>query len=193
MSTEIKNNTTNSALFSKEANRKDKDWHWTYSCTLFGIFGGVIALAFFGKYTLISFIELTKFLSFFCLVGLLIPMKIWEKYLGIKNVEVIMFNILGIGPIVVSALLILNFSFRQKEETKTYAVEHFEREYTFFQDYPVILYTLENNIYHDQPNCRSMEIKPGDVITSPAKYIKITTAKGFLGYDVFILNEALYE
>ena len=95
-----------------------KDWHWTLTVTIIGLFFGMFSLTVAGAETVITKFELSRFAVFCCVVPLLIPMRYYGRWLGINKLHSFLFSVLGIGPIICGIALWMNFFIHQNKRTE---------------------------------------------------------------------------
>lgn len=170
---------------------KSKDWHWAYSVMLIGLFFGLASLVIAGNKTLVSFGFISRVLAFCCCLGLLIPMRFYMKWLGLDRLEAVLFNVMGVGPIICSTLLWMNFLIRTDQQSEVYPV--LSRELiggAYFQDITVA-FTLADSAWADYPEVRRFEVTEDNVNIINGREVKITVATGLLGYRVLVGNEVL--
>ena len=170
---------------------KSKDWHWAYSVMLAGLFLGLMSLAYVGNKTLVSFGFISRVLAFCCCFGLLIPMRFYMRWLGLDRLEALLFNVMGVGPLLCSTLLWLNFLVRTDRQTEIYPVVSKELiSGAYFQDITVS-FTLADSAWAEYPEVRRFEITEDNITIINGMEVKITVATGFLGYVVLVDNEVL--
>lgn len=79
----------------------------TFSVLSFFVGFGMV-IGFYG-YTFISFFALSQFIVAFAVLGFLIPLKYYQKWFHFIKYEMIVFNILGVAPLLSGLFLCLNF------------------------------------------------------------------------------------
>ncbi len=165
---------------------KEKNWHWAYTVMLAGFFLGIFSLAFAGGKTLVSFAFLSRLLAFCCLAGLLIPMRLYSRWLGMNKLASFLFNVMGIGPLLCSILLWLNFFITADARQETYSIAQAKLVTAVYFDDASVLFTLERDAYKENPEFRRIGITSENVPLIYGKTLRITTAEGLLGYRVLL-------
>lgn len=72
--------------------------------------------------TLIPFSTMSKILLFFAVIGLLVPLRYYAKWISFSKYEVILFNILGLAPFLTGLLLLLNYNFTSTKFKHYYSI-----------------------------------------------------------------------
>lgn len=160
---------------------KEKDWSYAHSFIIFGFFAGLALMAIFSIRTLIPLMDLSKILAACLFTGMLLPKKWYRKWFGFNIYEVILFNLLGVGPFLCGLLLTVNFIFT----TNTYT-EHrpiIMKKVTSNIGGTKVLYHLEGGAYKEFSRVRKFDLKDYEKMKK-AEYIKYTFADGCLGYKV---------
>ena len=75
-----------------------------------GIFAGLIAVVFVGSLTFIGYDALFRWFLLFAFVGNLLPRQMSGLHWGMERLEWFLFNLLALGPLVLSICLLLNFT-----------------------------------------------------------------------------------
>lgn len=159
---------------------KDKSYRYITFSVLGFFIGFVITLIFF-NYTLISFLGLSKFIVGFAVAGFLIPLKLYRKWFHFIKYEVIIFNVIGVAPILTALFLLLNFLITV--ETSTQELKIVELGYIGDGNAKTLQVVLENNVFSD--NAKIIEINsitPDELLHST--HFRVTIGKGLFGYDV---------
>lgn len=89
---------------------------------IFGLFIGFGLIFLMYPVTLINFFNLTKLYIGCSVVGFIIPIKFYQKWFQFIKYEIVLFNILGGGPILTALFLILNFLFTSNPQTINYEI-----------------------------------------------------------------------
>ncbi|MBL7946859.1 MAG: hypothetical protein JNN32_12415 [Flavobacteriales bacterium] len=165
-----------------EARPRDQSWPGTLM--VLGIFVLLASFWWAGTRTLISYMELARWFALFAFVGNLLPYTRVGLALGMERLEWFLFNLLAVGPLVLSSLLWLNLLVHGEERTAitAYAGDFMElRSYWMAND----------------------ELPPQEVVTSTLEQVMGTppmgavgghymgTAKGILGYQVVTTYERI--
>jgi len=165
-----------------EARPRDQSWPGTLM--VLGIFVLLASFWWAGTRTLISYMELARWFALFAFVGNLLPYKRVGLALGMERLEWFLFNLLAVGPFVLSALLWLNLLVHSEERTAitAYGGDIMElRNYWMANDelppHEAVTTTLEQVL--DQP----------PMGTIGGHYMG--TAKGVLGYEVITTYERI--
>jgi hypothetical protein len=95
--------------------------------------------------------KLLKLFSLFTAIGFLIPIKLYRKKLTMSFYEYILFNILSVGPALLSLMLILNFAAKSEPYVETYKIVSKERESHQW------VYKLEEQAYQNKKYLRTVE------------------------------------
>lgn len=75
-----------------------------------GIFAGLISIVFIGSQTFIGYDALFRWFLLFAFAGNLLPRQFSGLHWGMERLEWFLFNLLAIGPLVLSLGLLLNFT-----------------------------------------------------------------------------------
>ncbi len=165
--------------------KKDKSMLFLTLAVL-GLFVGLLLIIGFYSVTLISFYTVTKFLVGFGIVGFLIPLKLYQKWLNFIKYEMIIFNVIGIAPFFTGLILLLNFTITTVTTTETYNIEK-----AYFDSGRFVGIVLENNAFADES--RIVEFSDKNLIEIKRyKTLSITLDKGLFGFDVVKNREFSY-
>lgn len=131
--------------------------------------------------TLISIFSLSKFIVAFAVIGFLIPLKVYQKWFHFIKYEVIIFNIIGISPLLTGLFLLLNYSIASEPVTNKYRVE---KIYIDGQPgYETVGVVLEKNFFSgEQKIVQIKDPNPKEMMTN--RYLKVTIAQGLFGFEV---------
>lgn len=83
---------------------------------LAGLFGFIFLFFFIGHRTLVSFTTLFRWFALFSLVGNFVPLRWYAKPLAMDRAEWFYFNLVGVGPLIMGACLLVNFLFHGPEQ-----------------------------------------------------------------------------
>ena len=86
--------------------KKDKSYNYIVFAVLCFFVGFGLSIAFY-SYVLIDIVTLSKFIAAFAVIGFLIPLKLYRKWFDFIKYEMIIFNIIGIAPILTGLFLII--------------------------------------------------------------------------------------
>jgi hypothetical protein len=161
---------------------RNGEWHWSHTLMLVGLFIGFGAVIWLANQTIITLWEISRYLLFACCFLLVIPYRIYRDELHLERLEVILVNVLGVGPLLIALLLTVNFLVLTERKVVTYEVEKVNVLRSGFSSGNVRL-EYKNGGMDDLLSLRTF-----DVNNYPkALYAKTVTYKmghGILGYDV---------
>lgn len=144
---------------------------------IFGLFLGFGLILLLYPLILINFFTLTQFFVGFTVVGFLIPLKLYQKWFQFIKYEMILFNILGVGPLFTGLFLLLNLLITTNAQTINYQIIGCK---TSGQN---IELKLQSEIGVIDPKITSMSNVNLEEFVA-AKTIDITLAKGIFGLTV---------
>lgn len=179
---------------TKPVRNNSKNWHWSLTVGLLGFVIGIFTFVFIGKVTLISRLNLILLTVIPSVAGLLLPMRFYKKWFGMEVAEKFIFSIGGVGPLLTSVLLWSNFLVHTSVKEEIHAVikgkliqsEHFENA--------DVLFELENDAYEEFPEARTISLKTQELAeVSKIKKMKLTVAKGCMGYRVVVETIPVFE
>jgi len=101
--------------------KKDRSYNFIVFMVVMFFLGFGWCVNYYPK-TLISFSTMSKFLFFFAVIGLLIPLRYYAKWIFFTKYEVILINILGLAPFLTGFLLLLNYNFTSTKFKHYYSV-----------------------------------------------------------------------
>ena len=164
--------------------QKDKSKKFT-TLAIFGFFIGTGLIMGFFFLTFISLFSLTKFIVLFAVIGFLIPLKYYQKHFHFIKYETIIFNVLGMGPLLTGLFLSLNFLFSSNSQIANYEFNGFKTNFN----------TIELLILENKPELPiEAFVCPPDILHHMRGNIyKITTADGLFGYGVILDREIIAE
>lgn len=144
---------------------------------VFAMFIGFGLIITIYPFILINFFTLTQFFVGFTVVGFLIPLKLYRKWFQFIKYEMILFNILGVGPLFTGLFLVLNLLITTDAQTINYQIIGCK---TSGQN---IELKLQSEIGVIDPKITSMSNVNLEEFVA-AKTIDITLAKGIFGLTV---------
>ena len=149
--------------------------------SIIGFFVGFgLCVGFYGS-TLIDIFDLSKFIVGFAVIGFLIPLKFYTKWFHFIKYETIIFNIIGVAPLLTGLFLLLNFTFASDPFTHNYKIEKIYLEGE--QDFRSIGVVLENNFFSGERKIVELtDLPPTNIFEN--KFLKVTISKGLFGFDV---------
>lgn len=160
---------------------KDKS-KMVMTLSVFAFFIGFIIIFVLYPYTLIDFYTLSKVFIGFCVLGLIIPLRIYQQKFQLIKYEMILFNILGTGPFLTGLFLTLNFYIISNEQTINYEIVGYQLNGNSID------LELHSKIQHIDPKITNInESEWNDFYL--AKSIDITTAEGLFGITVIKSRE----
>ena len=153
---------------------------------LAGIFGGILTIYWVGSLTLMSLVELSRWLAFFCLIGLFIPARLYHRFLSLYQFEIFFFNLFAVGPLALSVLLLANFLLSSSEtytvSKKTIEYEQVER--TLLNNAVGFRWQLENDTLDEYPNLRLFYAAEHSMFMDKVCEITFEFREGFLGWPL---------
>lgn len=162
---------------------RNGDWHWSYTVILFGIFIGFFTLFYVGKVTLIEWESLLKIYLFLALLPLLVPYKFHRTWFKIERLEMVLFHVLGMGPLVLSVLLWANYMFHTNTQELNVPIEQVKSVGSGISPGDVEL-VFSDGTFAEYPGLRiydHIEVGPDIFDAESAHY---SVSRGILGYDV---------
>ena len=146
-----------------------------------GLFIGIGSCIGFYAYTLIDIYSFSKFLIGFTVVGFLVPLKYYQKWLHFIKYEAIIFNVIGLGPFLSGLFLCINFFISSNAQTEKYRIE---KIYIEGQGHSRVLgLILEENIFSGEQKITGLkDVHPNEFTGKP--YLKLTIAEGIFGFNV---------
>lgn len=166
-----KNNIDSNYAPAKDSSKK------AITVAVFGFFIGFGLLFFLFPLTLINFFKLSQFYIGFTVIGLIVPLRFYQKWFQFIKYEMILFNILGAGPMLTSLFLLSNLLITTNEQTINYKIIGCKISGQ------TIELKLNSEIEKINPKITTMsDVNMEEFIT--AKSIDITLAKGIFGLMV---------
>lgn len=92
-----------------------KEQKWPGTCMALGIFIGLFSMLYVGHRTVVGIDVLLRGLALFSCVGAVLPYAISGLRIGMDRLEWVFFNLLAVGPIIMSLLLWTNFLLHDPE------------------------------------------------------------------------------
>ena len=174
------NKNTTTKLNNNYHPKKDRSLTFLMFSVL-GLFMGIGACIGFYSFTLIDIYTFSKFFVAFTVIGFLIPLKYYQKWLHFIKYEAIIFNVIGMGPFFSGLFLCLNFFLSSNPHTEKYKIEKIYIEGKGQSQALGII--LEKNIFSGEPKITGLkDIHPKDFVGN--SYLKLTIANGLFGFDV---------
>lgn len=159
--------------------KKDKSYNYIVFAVLCFFIGFGLAIAFY-SYVLIDIVTLSKFIAAFAVVGFLIPLKLYRKWFDFIKYEMIIFNIIGIAPILTGLFLCLNFMFTSNEFTHDYKIINIFIDGK--ENHKTIGVVLENNVFSGNDKIVKINSITPDILNS--SHYRVTLAEGLFGFEV---------
>lgn len=159
--------------------KKDKSYNYIVIAVLCFFIGFGLTIAFY-SYILIDIITLTKFIAAFAVVGFLIPLKLYRKWFDFIKYEMIIFNILGVAPILTGLFLCLNFMSVTDEFSHDYKIMDIFIDGK--ENHRTIGVVLENNVFSGNDKIVQISSITPEVLNS--SHYRVTLAKGLFGFEV---------
>ena len=149
--------------------------------SVLALFIGLGSTIGFFAYTLIDFYSLSKFIIGFIVIGFIIPLKIYQKWFDFIKYEMIIFNVIGVGPFLTGLLLCINFLISSNPTTHKYRIEQLYVEGD--NNTQSLGLILEGNAFSGEQKITGIDdINPNEILGKP--FLKLTISKGLFGYDV---------
>jgi hypothetical protein len=145
--------------------------------SIFGLFIGFGLIILMYPLTLINFLKLTQLFIGFSVVGFLIPLKLYQRWFHFIKYEMILFNLMGIGPFFTALFLVLNFLFSSNPQTINYEIIGFEKSGSGID------LKLRSEIHEINPKITYLSEVNLEEFTF-AKTIDITLADGLFGFKI---------
>jgi hypothetical protein len=145
--------------------------------SIFGLFIGFGLIILMYPLTLINFLKLTQLFIGFSVVGFLIPLKFYQRWFHFIKYEMILFNLMGIGPFFTALFLVLNFLFSSNPQTINYEIIGFEKSGSGID------LKLRSEIQEINPKITYLSEVNLEEFTF-AKTIDITLADGLFGFKI---------
>ena len=136
-----------------------------------------------GKLTLVPLSHLLRLLAFCCVVLLLVPFRFTATRLGLEPFEWVLLNVLGIGPLIVSGALMLNWGLHGPTHCDTLRILRASHTDLFYR------VELEDGRFAAFPSALEFASDPPGQLH--ARSLHICTARGLLGADVVTSRELL--
>ncbi len=159
--------------------KKDKSYNYIVMAVLCFFIGFGLTIGFY-SYILIDITTLSKFIAAFAVVGFLIPLKLYRKWFHFIKYEMIIFNILGVAPILTGLFLCLNFMFVTDEFSHDYKIMDIFIDGK--ENHKTIGVVLENNVFSGNDKIVKINNITPDVLMS--SHYRVTLAKGLFGFEV---------
>ncbi len=145
--------------------------------SIFGLFIGFGLIILIYPLTLINFFKLTQFFIGFSVVGFLIPLKLYQRWFHFIKYEMILFNLMGVGPFFTALFLVINFLFSSNQQTINYEIIGFERRGNG------INLNLNSEIQKNNPKITYLSEVNFEEFAA-AKTIDITLSDGLFGFKI---------
>lgn len=162
---------------------KEKDWHWTYGFNILGMLVGLFTFAFAWPSLMVEGFFILRVILLCCFIGLLIPFKLYKKHLGIEKLEIILFNILGVGPVLFAFAVWASILFSPVDSVEQFQVEK-KRYATAGISSGEILFELQNSAFENLPHIRSFDIHWHGKEILKAEILEYKTSQGIFGIPV---------
>lgn len=158
-----------------------KERLWPHYMMALGVIITLAVMLWVGKLTLVPLDLLLRSLALCCVVLLLVPFRFTAYRLGMERLEWVLFNVLGLGPLVFSGLLLLNFLWHDAPDCAMHTIEHSSQTSLFYR------VELEDGGFSAFPGAREFNASDGSLVR--ARTLRICTARGALGPAVVVERE----
>jgi hypothetical protein len=165
-----------------KADQPEKDWHWSYSLMLIGLFvGGGLSLL-LASVTLITWTMLARIYLLIGLGLLIVPYRIYNNWLGMERLEIILGSLMGIAPLAMMLFLGFNMLFAGARVEKTYAIVGKEYKQNGWSPHDMQI-ALDKDAFADYQKVRIFDLRdyPEAQVARSITYIE---SKGAFGFDV---------
>jgi hypothetical protein len=180
----VKNNTVNKYANSENLNykpKRDRSFIFIVLTVICFFIGCGLCVGFYSV-TLIDIVNLSKFLAAFAVFGFLIPLKFYRLWFHFIKYEVILFNIMGIAPILTGLLLVINYTFSTNPKTHEFKIEKIYLEGE--ENYKSVGVVLEENFFSGEPKIVELTDFDPALILGKDNFFKVTISEGYFGFDV---------
>ncbi|MBX2971523.1 MAG: hypothetical protein KF797_00320 [Flavobacteriales bacterium] len=165
-----------------EARVRDQSWPGTLMAL--GIFVLLISFWAAGGRTLVGYMELARWFALLAFAGDLLPYKRVGLRLGMERLEWFLFNLLAVGPLMLSLLLWVNLLLHGPER---FAVTPYAGDIMELRSYWMAHDELPPSTPIEAPSAEALESPP----PGPVGGHLIGTAKGLFGYEVITTYEEI--
>ncbi len=90
--------------------------------TIFAMFIGLGLIIGFYDFTFVTFLGITKVFLGFAVVGFIIPLKLYQRWFHFIKYEVIIFNVIGVGPLFSGLFFVFNFLFSHSPQVYDFEI-----------------------------------------------------------------------
>lgn len=178
-----------------EDNIRSGEWHWSHTLMLVGLFGGGLSIAFVSKYTVIETHLMWRLIIFCSVILLVLPYKWYRDTLKLERLEVVLANVLGVGPLVVGILFWLNFLITDSPRVETFKVVDIEQIGIGFSPHDIKLHFADSALKEEDG------LRIFDAVEKPevldADFVRYRTASGLFGFtvikDIEFISKEEYE
>lgn len=162
---------------------KEKDWHWTYGFNILGMFTGLFTFAFAWPSLMVKGFFILRLVLLCCFIGLLIPFRLYKEKIGIEKLEIILFNILGIGPVLFCLIIWSSILISPTDKVAQFKVGK-KLFATAGLSSGEVLFQLQDSAYKELPHIRSFDIYWHGKQILKAESLEYQTSKGIFGIPV---------
>lgn len=155
--------------------KKDKSRRYI-AATIIAFFVGTAITMLLYPLTFITGFDLTKIILGFALLGFLVPVKFYSKAFDFVNYEVVILNLLGIGPFFTALFLTINFLITTETSVNTYEFNSFVKNANDIE-----LLIIENTPQLPQ---KAFICSPSILHEMRGNFLEITIEKGLFGVEV---------
>lgn len=165
-----------------EDNIRNGEWHWSHTLMLVGIFGGGFSIAYVSKYTLIETHLMWRLIIFCSVILLVLPYKWYRDTLKLERLEVVLANVLGVGPLTVGLLFWLNFLITDNRRIEIHEIVDVDQIGTGFSPHDIKIHFADSALKEEE-GMRIFDAaeQPGVL---DADYIMYDMASGLFGFTV---------
>jgi hypothetical protein len=158
-----------------------REQNWPGTLMAFGIFIGLFTLIWMGARTFVPVLVIFRFLAVMCVAGTLLPYVWTGLRFGMAKLEWFLFNVLFIGPVVTSLLVLANHFVH---DTPVHAEQPFRQN-------AVVEVMDEGGLLRLEIAWSSFGFTEAELASSPTGTYRVGFAKGCFGYWSVVSAEAV--
>jgi hypothetical protein len=158
-----------------------REQNWPGTLMALGIFFGLFTLIWMGGRTFVPPLLIFRFLALLCVVGTLLPYVWTGLRFGMAKLEWFLFNVLFIGPVVTSFLVLTNHFVH---DTPVYAEQPFRQN-------AVVQVVSDGRTERLEIAWSSFGFTEAELASSPTRTYRVGFAKGCFGFWSVVSTEAV--
>lgn len=166
---------------------------WYAALLALGLFSGIFTIAWVGGRTFASHLWLSQIVVGSCVVGLLVPTRLYMKRFGFERAEVFLFNVLFLGPVLAGGFLASNYLIVTEKHEETHRIESYNLKVDAYAG-RILTFRLANDTFNNQPGMRRLELVNEAEYYEAQRAIafRYTIATGWMGKKVLRESVVLY-